>query len=275
MSEVPVPAAQHVSLARALALEGAGGTYVGEVRAEWTQGRAAFGGIVAGQLVRALELHVPSERSLRSALFDFVAPTAVGKVTIEASVLREGRALTHAQARLVQNGSVCALLTAAYGAPRPSPVQVAGSSAPVIAPPEQLARLPYIEGVLPRCTQHFDYRWGSGRIPFSGSDKGQIGGYVRHPSGGPVDAAGVLALIDGWPPALLALLKRPAPTSTVTWMVDILAPLPASGSESDAFYRYEADTVAAAEGYGSCDARLWDPSGQLIAASRQFVVEFS
>lgn len=268
---------QHVSFARALALEGApgSGTYVGEVRAEWTQGRAAFGGVVAGQLLRALELHVPSARSLRSALFDFVAPAAIGKVTVEASVLREGRALTHAQARLVQNGEVCALLTAAYGAPRESAVRVTGANAPTIAAPEQIGRLPYIEGVLPRCTQHFDYRWSSPRVPFSGSEQGQIGGWVRHPNGGPVDAAGVLALIDAWPPALLPLLERPAPASTVTWMVDILGPLPASGTESNAFYRYEADTVAAADGYGSCEARLWHPSGQLIVASRQFVVEFS
>jgi acyl-CoA thioesterase len=268
---------QHVSFAGALALDGApgSGTYAGEVRAEWTQGRAAFGGLIAGQLLRALEMHVPSARGLRSVLIDFVAPAAVGEVTVEASVLRAGRALTHAQARLLQNGEVCALLTAAYGAPRESAVRVIGASAPAIAAPEQMRRLPYVEGVFPRCTQHFDYRWGSPRVPFSGSEQGQIGGWVRHPGGGPVDAAGVLALIDAWPPALLPLLKRPAPASTVTWMVDILGALPAAGSESDAFYRYEADTVAAADGYGSCEARLWDPSGQLIAASRQFVVEFS
>lgn len=268
---------QHVSFARALALDGApgAGTYAGEVRAEWTQGRAAFGGLVAGQLVRALEMHVPSERSLRSALFDFVAPAAVGKVTIEASVLREGRALTHAQARLVQDGTVCALVTAAYGAPRASAVRTAGAAAPAIAAPEGMGRLPYVEGVFPRCTQHFDYRWASPRVPFSGSERGQIGGYVRHPNGGPVDAAGVLALLDSWPPALLPLLKRPAPASTVTWMVDIVGAVPDSGTESDGFFRYEADTVAAADGYGSCEARLWEPGGELIAASRQFVVEFS
>jgi acyl-CoA thioesterase len=266
---------QNVSLTQALSLDGANGTYFGQVQKEWTQGRAGYGGLVAGQLVRALEKHVPSERCLRSALFDFVAPVAVGQVTIQASVLREGRALTHAEARVLQDGALCALLVATYGAPRISPLRVEGACAPKGEPPERIARLPYVEGVLPRCTQHFDYRWGSSRVPFSGSDRANIGGYVRHPSGGPVDAAGVLALIDAWPPALLALFQRPAPASTVTWMVDFLGPLPASGSESDAFYRYEADTVAAGDGYGSCEARLWAPDGALIAASRQFVVEFS
>ena len=270
MSEV-----QKLNLAQALSLEGADGTHVGQVRPEWAQGRAAFGGLVAGQLVRALEKLVPSERSLRSVLIDFAAPAVVGPVTIHTKVLREGRALTHAEARMQQGETVCAVLVATYGAPRVSPVRVPGAPAPALVPPEQITRMPYVEGFLPRFSEHFDFRWGSSHFPFSGSDRGNISGYVRHPSGGPVDAAGILALVDSWPPALLALLKRPAPASTVSWMVDIVGPLPASGTESDAFYRYEADTVAAGDGYGSCEARLWGPSGQLIAASRQFVVEFS
>jgi acyl-CoA thioesterase len=266
---------QNASLAQALALQGADGRYVGHVNEQWTQGRAAYGGLLAGQMVRALEQHISPERALRSVVFDFIAPAAVGQVIIEARVLREGRALTHAEARVVQGDALCALLIATYGSPRETALRVAGAAAPPAELPERLARLPYVEGIFPRCTQHFDYRWSSGGTPYSGGDRGSIGGYVRHPNGGPIDAAGVLALIDAWPPALLAMLKRPAPASTVTWMVDMLGPLPASGSESDAFYRYEADTVAAEHGYGSCEARLWAPEGGLIAASRQFVVEFS
>jgi acyl-CoA hydrolase len=270
MSEV-----QNVSLSQALKLEGADGTYLAQVRPEWLNGRGCFGGLVAGQLARAAERHVPSERSLRSALFTFVAPVAAGQVSIQARVLREGRALTQTEALVLQAGQLCAVMNASYGAARASQLRVDAAPAPVLDAPERLLRLPYVEGAFPACTQHFEYRWGSPRVPYSGSERGSVGGYVRHPRGGPSDAAGVLALADAWPPSLLPLMKRPAPASSVTWMIDILGALPPAGSESDAFYRYEADTVAAAEGYGSSEARLWAPNGQLLAASRQLMVEFS
>jgi acyl-CoA thioesterase len=43
----------------------------------------------------------------------------------------------------------------------------------------------------------------------------------------------------------------------------------------DVFYRYEAETLAAGDGYGSIEGRIWSPTGELIAASRQLVAEFS
>ena len=242
---------------------------------EWSQGRAAYGGLVAGLMSRALERMLPRERTMRSALIDFVGPVAAGPARIETRVLRVGRALSHAEARVTQHGQVCAILIAAYGESRTTSLHFEGASAPAGPTVDALSTLPYVEGVMPRFTKQFEFRIANGNGLYVGSKRANISGYVRYPGGGPIDAAGVLGRLDSWPPAILPLLTKFAPASTVTWMVDVVGELPARGASSDAFYRYEAEGVAAANGYGSCEARLWAPDGKLVAASRQLVVEFS
>jgi acyl-CoA thioesterase len=196
-------------------------------------------------------------------------------VSLEPKLLRAGRTLTHAECRLLQNGEPMAVFTGVYASARSTSLQLISPSAPETKPWNELPRLPYIEHVMPRFTQHFEYHVPPGRTLFSGQKKPQVGGYVRHLGGGPIDTAGLLALIDAWPPAFMPALARPAVASSVTWMVDIVAEIARRGTQTDAFYRYEAEPVAGHAGYASCDARLWNEAGQLVAVSRQLVAEFS
>jgi acyl-CoA thioesterase len=246
-----------------------------QIGAEWAQGRAIYGGLVAALMARALERQLPAERNLRSCMVDFVAPLATGEATVHCSLLREGRALTHGEARIVQNGAVCATFAGAYGERRQTSLVLSGAPAPDVGAPESLPRQPYFEGLTPRFSKQFEYRIAGGRVPFMGAPRANLGGYVRHAAGGPVDAAGLLGLLDAWPPAVLAKLNKVAPASTATWMVDFVGDLPPRGTESDAYYRYDAEGLAAEGGYASCEARLWGPDGTLVALSRQMVVEFS
>jgi acyl-CoA thioesterase len=263
------------SFEAALALTPCAGGHSAHIPDTWSQGRATYGGLVGGLLARAGATQVPPERSLRSALIDFVGPAAPGAATLSARVLRSGRTLTHVEVHLVQANEIVATLTGAYGGARNTSLSVPGAGAPAVPSAEQLPRLPYIENAMPRFTQHFEYRVLPGRQLFSAAARAEMGGYVRHPQGGPVDAAGLLGLIDSWPPPFMPTLRRPAVSSTVTWMVDFFAELPPQGVESAAYYRYEAELVAAHAGYASCDARLWDEQGRLLAASRQLNAEFS
>ena len=197
------------------------------------------------------------------------------RVQIQVEVLREGRALTQASARVLQNGQTCALMTGALGAARATSVKQAGAAPTPASAPLELGRAPFVEGISPTFTKHFDYRWSSTVYPFTGAERGFIEGYVRHTGPAESDLASLLCLLDAWPPTLLPMLKAPAPTSTVTWMVDLIAPEALGAHPWDAFYRFEATTVAASHGYGSTEGRLWAPDGTLLAASRQLVVEFS
>jgi acyl-CoA thioesterase len=264
-----------VDLVHALSLTREGSGFAANVTPDWAQGRAAFGGLVVGLAVRAMAHELPPTRLLRSLLVDFVSPVAPGPAQVQAHLLREGRALSHAEARVLQNGAVCAIVTGAFGAARASTLRLEAAQPAEVPPPLALRRMPYVEGVFPRFTKHFEYRWSSPNFPFTGASQAKIGGYVRHAGPADSDLAGLLCLIDAWPPALLPALRAPAPASSVTWMVDLVAPELIPATTWDVFYRYEAETLAAGDCYGSIEGRIWSPTGELIAASRQLVAEFS
>ncbi|NOY26737.1 MAG: thioesterase family protein [Oligoflexia bacterium] len=247
-----------------------------EVLASWSQGRAAFGGLVTGLCLRAVQGQVAPDRLLRSVLVDFAGPVRPGPVRIELSVLRRGRAITQTQARLFQGGRVCAVLIAAWGRARTTAMpRVPPSPAPAWPSPETLAEIPAVEGITPAFTQHLDYRWASGVFPFSASDRAEAMGWVRLRDDHPVDIAGALALADAWPAPVLALLHSPAAASTVTWMVNVITPLPVGGIAPEGWWRFKSQAGSTANGYADVTGSLWAPNGELVLESRQLVAEFS
>jgi acyl-CoA thioesterase len=209
-----------------------------------------------------------------SFLMDCLSPTLPGELDVQVDVLRVGRTLLHARATLSQAGQTRALLLGTFGDARETKLKLDGASAPKSdLPPEQLVRLPYIEGAMPAYTQHFDYRWTSQYGLFSGAPEGKLSGYVRALDGDRVDCAVIAALIDSFPPPVLTQLRAPAPASTVTWMVRFTHLRPAVASNE--FCRYESITSSANAGYAGIDTKLWDHDGRLLADSHQVVAEFS
>lgn len=253
-------------------LLGPGPVFRAHVGAEWSQGRAAFGGLLAAFAVRAARMVVAEDRPLRSMLLDFVAPAELGEIEVEPLLLRAGRGISHVQVQLRQKGQTLAVVLLAYGGGRSTALAWPGPSRPELPDPESLVPMPYIEGIIPAFTQNFDFRWTRGDFPFSGGTRPEIGGWVRSRVPVRPDEALVLALVDSWPAPILPLLSGPAPASTVTWMVDLVGPIRGA---PDAWWAFYGDTVQAGDGYASIEGRLWGPSGELVAVSRQMVVEFS
>lgn len=245
----------------------------GTVTPDWAQGRAAFGGLLGAMAARGLSEVIAADRPIRSLILDFMAPVAPGTVDVEVRPHRAGRAISHGEVRFSQRGELVAVAVAAFGASRPSSLTVPSPPIAPAEPPELLPSFPYVEGVFPAFTQHFDLRWVGGRFPYAGQTDASIGGWVRLHDVLPFDAALVLALLDAWPAPVLPLMHAPAPSSTVTWMVDFLVD-PAS-VPAGAWCRFEGRTEAAGDGYASVEGRLWAQDGRLLAVSRQTVVEFS
>lgn len=240
----------------------------------WTQGRATYGGLVAAMLYEKMAAEVDPDSSLRSLTISFVGPVAAGAIDVSATTLRAGRSVTQVEGRIYQEGSVVLAGLASFGRGRESNIRVDTDRAPEFRTPDDSEALPYIPGVVPEFTQKFDYRIARGQQPFSGSSDSHLGGWVRFRDGSrePVTIAHLLALIDAWPPAILPMLKQPAPASSLTWTVEFIEPLPQLGA--DQWWQYLAEVEQAADGYGVVQARLWDAGGRLVAFTRQTVTVF-
>ena len=249
-----------------------------QVPAVWGQGRAGFGGLAAALVYEAMRAQVPAARPVRSLAITFVGPLLVDSpVSVEAQVLREGKAVSQVLGKAVQNGQVVTLVQGSFGAPRESAVHVAAELAPQLMPAKQCQELPYIEGVTPEFTRFLAMRWAVGGLPFTNNQAREMGGWVRFRGASddavqPLDAAHLLALVDAWPPAVLAHLRAPAPGSSLTWTIEFMQPM-ADLSSLD-WCQYRAVIEHAQDGYGHIASALWTPSGQLLALSRQTVAIF-
>ena len=246
------------------------------IPAEWAQGRATFGGLVAALQYEALRAQVPADRPLRSLAVTFVGPvTPDVPASYQVEVLREGKAVSQMLGRAVQNGEVVALMQGSFGASRQSVIDVAALPAPAMKPVEECQELPYIAGVTPEFTRFLAMRWGLGGMPFSGNTSREMGGWVRLRSDvsyDRVNEAHLLALVDAWPPIPLSHLKTPTPGSSLTWTIEFMQPVPKLTTHDWCLYRAEIEH--ARDGYGHIAAGLWSPTGELLALSRQTVTVF-
>lgn len=247
------------------------------IPAEWGQGRASFGGLVAALQYLAMADKVPQDRPVRSLAITFVGPVASDTpVSFEADVLREGKAVSQVLGRAVQGGEVMTLVQGSFGAPRVSQIDVEAEPAPEFKPLDDCQELPYIKGLTPEFMRHVSMRWSFGGLPFTGNKSREMGGWVRlrgDVKEEPLTEAHILALVDTWPPALLPHLNKPAMGSTLTWTIEFIQPL--LDLTTLDWCKYHVVIEHARDGYGHAAAALWSADGRLIAISRQTVAVFA
>jgi acyl-CoA thioesterase len=246
------------------------------IPAQWGQGRASFGGLVAALVYEAMRAQVPSGRPVRSLAITFVGPAAPDEaVSFEVEVLREGKAVSQVMGRAVQAGQVVTLVQGSFGAGRESRIVVKAAEAPQAKPVEDCQEMPYIANVTPEFTRYLAMRWAFGGLPFTNNPSRDMGGWVRlrdQGSAEPINEAHLLALVDAWPPAVLPHLSAPAPGSSLTWTIEFVQPMSELSTLDWCLYR--AQIEHARDGYGHVAAGLWSPAGELLAISRQTVAVF-
>ena len=247
------------------------------IPAQWGQGRASFGGLVAALVYEAMRAHVPDGRPPRSLAITFVGPAAPDvPICFTVEVLREGKAVSQVLGRAVQNGQVVTIVQGSFGAGRDSRIAVQAEPAPQAEPVDECQELPYIPNVTPDFTRHLAMRWAIGGMPFSGNPSREMGGWVRLRDQTRIEAADeahLLALVDAWPPAVLPHLTAPAPGSSLTWTIEFVQPMSTLSTADWCLYR--AQIEHARDGYGHVAAALWSPTGELLAISRQTVAVFA
>jgi acyl-coenzyme A thioesterase PaaI-like protein len=243
------------------------GEWRGEIADGWWTPRGPLGGYVMAIVQRGLGLAVADDsRQARSVTMHFLRAPTVGEVTVKAQVERAGRSLTSVSGRLEQDGKLIGLALGAYSVPWESPL-LDNSPMPEAEPPD--GKRP-IETEFPRDTPppftgmlSMQHRFGD--PPWSGSDRGLVGGWLGLLEDRPVDDLAVAVLADAWFPAPWPRLTALAPAPTIDLTIHYRAPLPLP--DSLLLGRFESRLVR--DGFFEEDGELWAPDGQLVAQSRQ------
>jgi acyl-CoA thioesterase len=239
---------------------------------DWSQGRGAFGGIVAALGNEAMRRIVPADRALRGLETVFVGPAFPGPVRMQAEILRIGKAVTIAGARLWSAGEIAATFTGIYGAPRAVQISISPEADTGVREVNDLADSTFPPGVGPAFVQHFGLRFAEGSRPFAGLQSRRSKAYIRHRDTSPFTESHLVALIDCIPSPLMQMMTKPAPSNSLTWSLQFqrhdytCAP--------DAWWRMDTEVDSAGEGYACETSIVLDPKGMPAALSRQLVVVF-
>jgi hypothetical protein len=240
----------------------------------WQQGRGAWGGLVVGAIVRAIQASEPDpSRQLRSLTVQIVAPARVGTHHIDVRPVRIGGAMSTWSATIMGQGEVCASAVVILGAARqPTPgLGVAGwqSVQPPSAPPaDDVPIIPFVDGLSPVFAQHYEARPVSG-VPFGGGAAESVG-WIRFAEPTPWTAASLLALVDAWWPASLAVVTEMPRIATVNFFAALdIDPATVPPHEPLLHHSF---VTGAVDGFTTEHRRLWTADGRLVADNVQTIV---
>lgn len=243
---------------------------------EWGQGRAAFGGLVVGAMVKAAGENVGSDKELRTLMVSFIAPVEPGISTITIQTLRSGRTITHLQAKVWQAETLRASGLLSYAIIQDSTPFKNMVKPAVLPPPEEVPTIPMIVGVTPTFFQHYEHKWTLGDVPFSGGERAEYEGWLRfrgESENAPwAKKEHVASLMDAWPSPILQVLPGRSMISTVTLKVEFF---PLTGqTPANSWWRYHSVSEAFESGLDHFTARLYSETGVPVAIGHQTVAVF-
>lgn len=246
---------------------------------DWQQGRTAYGGVVAAVAVQAMRdvagANWPADVSLRSLQCAFIAVVEPGPVQVQVEVLRQGRNVCQAMARVSPRGRLGTVAMGVFSADRPSQLtQRLLQRPPARAEAESLPSRPYIAGRMPPFLQHVEMRGCQGALPFSGRASTQSMVHLRlRDADAHAIPPDVLTVLLGDAPATPALSEPsgPVPTSSVTWSMELR---PVARDLAGGWWRIDSESLHVDGGYVNHAARLWAPDGSLAAVGSQVVTVF-
>jgi acyl-CoA thioesterase len=246
--------------------------YHASIPAHWKQGRTAYGGVTAALMEAAARRQTPDLPPLRSAIVNFVGPVKADP-ELSSTLLRRGRNVTSVSAEARNGDQVVGTANFLYGAARESDITV-DLPAPDAAAPDDCA--PFtpeaMRDFVPVFFHNFDTRLIAGARLMMGED-GYIRAWSRHRD--PASRSGtnaLLCLADVLPPAALPLLRKMAPVSSMSWIVNFLSDKPRT---QDGWWHVESRLSAATGGYSSQLMRIWNTDGELVVEGMQSIAIFA
>jgi acyl-CoA thioesterase len=243
-----------------------------DIPPDWLQGRTTFGGLTAALAVQAMRDVAGSDRPLRGLQTSFIGPVPQGPFEVKVRVVREGRNMRQVEASVHVAGEVACLLVGSFGTARDSAIAGFAPTPPASPAADQAIALPYIEAVTPAFTQHIDFRWAAGDLPFSGGTQRDTRVHLRLKDEAVDHELLCVLLADATPPVALGHFAQPTMASSVTWALELL-PCATTPSPED-WWRHDTEMLAFAAGYSHERAVLWSPRGEVAAFGYQVVAVF-
>jgi acyl-CoA thioesterase len=236
---------------------------------DWQQGRTLFGGLSSALAVAAARRLFPDLPPLRSAQFAFVGP-ATGDLELMPRLVRRGKSSAFVAVEAISNSEIALNAMLMFGSERRSSHCYRALPMPHVSPPGALPDF-FDAPFAPNFSHQFDGKFAGGARAVSGAEKPELLLWIRHRDhAAPDDVTSAIALGDLPPPAAMTMFAAPAPISTVTWSIDVLADKFAGTGWH--LIHVEADVVGG--GYSSQRMTMWDAAGVPVLAARQTVAVF-
>lgn len=239
------------------------GRYECDIAEAWWVVAGPNGGYLAAIVVRALMAAAGGgSRPLRSLTVHYLRAPSAGPARVEVELERQGRTVSFASARLIQDERPCALALAVLANGREG-IELEHARPPEVAPPEQTAAVVNRPDP-PPVAEQLDFRPALHR----GEGEALSGGWMRLRRQAPLDAALLVALCDFWLPAVFTIATKPIAVPTLELTVHVRARVP---MESDWVLARFA-TRTARDGLLEEEGELWSREGLLLAQSRQLAL---
>ena len=247
------------------------GSFSAEIFPDWCIGSRPNGGYLLAIALQALGATVPYEDPIVVSSHFLAAPVA-GSAEVAVGVVRIGRTLARAEARLTQDGEEHMRVLAAYGS-LGGPAQgsqLVQEGPPSMPEPEAciqvLATTP--DGRTSPVRSQFDIRyhpesvgWASG-IP---TGRAEVKAWMRLADGSPPDAALIPLLVDVLPASVYDL-------GVVGWVPTVEMTIHLRSRPRPGWLLCATQCRFASDGIMEEDASVWDADGVLIATCRQLAL---
>ncbi|MEM8694479.1 MAG: thioesterase family protein [Pseudomonadota bacterium] len=139
---------------------------------------------------------------------------------------------------------------------------------PDVRPATEVDRLAFPAGMGPRWFGHYDQRIAVG-TPFTVQKRPCSAVWMRDGDGRPLDTKGLVSISDVPMPRAFFLANAPRFSSTVSYSFSMFATEAELAEIGDSHILVESDSDRIRRGMSDQRARIWSPSGELIALTSQ------
>ena len=239
----------------------------------WMQGRTTYGGLSSALCLKAVLNNYTNLPPLRSAQINFTGPVG-GLVTINTKSIRQGKSVSFIQAELIGEKGLAIHAVFCFGVKRSSKLNQHFTN-----PPEQPSFTDCETFLNPDLSPAFAHNYESklakGARPISGSTQHEHFVWARHKDKQATDICALVGIADMTPPATLAMFSKPAPISSMTWMINFLSDNSAQSLTTEqGWWLLRSCAEHAKDGYSSQDMQVWNSEGELVITGRQNVAVF-